>query len=105
MKIKIPEWAQDSFIKVYANTELIAYKEPGKDQPIYEKTVRCNMCGACCMDMWKSAPFGHDDEGNCLMLRRNGDVWECVAGSMVPRKCMGDPVDEPDCVIEYRRQE
>ena len=104
MEIKIPEWAQDDYIKVLRNNELIIYKEPGRESPIYEKTIRCNMCGACCMDLWGSAPHGHDDEGNCLKLRKNGDMWECTAGGMTPRRCIPDPVDVPDCVIEYKRQ-
>ena len=104
MKIDIPEWAQDTCIRVLANKELIIYKEPGKDSPIYEKTVRCSMCGACCMDLWGSAPFNHDDEGNCLKLEKNVDKWECRAGSMTPLRCISDPIDVPDCVIEYKRQ-
>jgi hypothetical protein len=102
--IELPEWTKDTFIKVLANTELVAWREPGEDQPIHIKTVRCNRCGACCMGLWGGAPFGHDDEGNCLKLRKNGDEWECTAGSKLPIACLGDPIEEPDCVIEYRRQ-
>jgi len=106
VKIDIPDWAEDAYVKVYANTELVAYKEPGKDQPVYIKSVRCNKCGACCMDMWKAAPFGHDDEGNCVKLRKNGEEWECTAGSMLPLRCLGeDPVSDENCIIEYRKQE
>lgn len=105
MKIEIPDWAQDGNILVLSNGELVCYKLHGKDEPIWEKVIRCNRCGSCCMGLYTGAPFDYDDEGNCSKLRLNGKEWECVAGGMKPFRCLRDPVDEDDCCITYKRQE
>lgn len=104
MKIEIPDWVNpNDTILVFAGQELIAIKEPKSNLKI--KTVRCNKCGECCMDVPNNVtPFGSDDEGKCKALKKTEDGWICMAGLQRPFLCMPDPnnVDESTCCIRYR---
>lgn len=95
---ELPEWAKTREITVLAGNELLVHRLPGA--PIKIKSVRCNLCGSCCMD-YPNSLFGVDDEGKCLKLKKFGDMWECTAGHFRPYNCLQDPLSDPDCCIEY----
>lgn len=96
----LPDWAQDQEITLIAGLELLVHKMPG--QPAEIKRVRCNYCGACCMD-YPMTDYGIDDEGKCEKLEKEGDKWICRAGVKKPFNCLQDPLksNDPDCVIEH----
>jgi hypothetical protein len=101
MILNLPDWAQDQEISLTAGMELLIHYIPGK--PIEVKRVRCNFCGDCCMD-YPNSPYGNDDEGKCLKLRRNvHGQWKCDSKFDKPYRCLQDPqkVNSPDCIIEH----
>jgi len=106
MIIDLPDWINpNDTILIFAGQELVAVKEPKGELKI--KTVRCNKCGECCMDVSnEETPFGADDEGKCKALKKEGNEWLCTAGLFRPFMCMPDPnnVDEASCCIRYKCQ-
>lgn len=44
-------------------------------------------------------PYGVDDEGKCIALKKEGSKWICSAGAKIPYNCVLDPIDELECVI------
>jgi len=101
MIINIPDWAKDGYIKVILNDmELVAYKEPG-NSPIMIKTVRCNNCGECCLDMAGSDLA--DEEGKCKYLQFDNHNWKCNAGGRRRTSCLAEPVGY-NCSCAYKEQ-
>ena len=86
--------------------QLIATTDPW-DKVWRVKTVRCNFCGECCMDIAKESwSQGIDDEGKCAKLIKDGLRWVCSAGYDTPIRCIPDPllVNTPTCCIKYEEQ-
>lgn len=102
--MKLPEIDdkyKDRVIMIMAGVELVAFKYPHEDEWSV-KTVSCNLCGECCMDE-PNSPYGNDDEGKCNKLVQYGDTWECGALHERPWTCLGDPINNPFCCIEYKK--
>lgn len=104
-EFEIPEWAREKRLMLLAGVELVARKVPWDD--FWEvKDNRCTMCGQCCM-MFKpnstQTIFGVDDEGKCKALSKEGDRWECKAGTHKPYSCLEDSIDLPECSITRRK--
>jgi len=107
--LDIPDWAMDGVIRLLSNAELVAYKEPGRDQPFFVKVERCNQCGECCLDVGEKGPFGCDDEGKCVKLvKRTDGKWDCTAGRLFPFTCIlppkGKRAEEIGCSITFEKQ-
>ena len=96
--IDIPEDGRK--FRAYAGRELIAFTE---GDFLYVKTESCNYCGECCMHE-PSTVYGNDAEGKCNMLSKNGDQWECTAGSEAPWRCLDDPIKIDCCSIRYKKR-
>ena len=103
MKITIPDWVStDETLTLLAGQELVAFKHPMKEWKV--KSVRCNQCGNCCLDLSNIlTPFGTDDEGKCNKLKKEDDKWLCTAGHQKPFCCISDPasIEDVDCCIRY----
>jgi hypothetical protein len=103
----LPDWGKDQRFTILLGMELYAsYTPPDGDLQI--KTVRCDLCGQCCMDMTPNhktqTPYGVDDEGKCNALKKERDgTWVCSAGLHKPYSCLQDPLKEntPECCIRY----
>jgi MinD superfamily P-loop ATPase len=100
--LELPDWVEESRLMILAGVELVATKVPWEN--FWKvKNTRCDLCGQCCMTKPYN-PWGVDEEGKCLMLRRQTDgTWECSAGLLKPYQCLKDPNDEPECCITYDR--
>jgi hypothetical protein len=99
----LPEWVNPKkTLMLISGKELVAFKQANRPWKIKEQ--RCNQCGECCLD-FPPAPFGHDDEGKCNMLQKQGDKWECRAGANTPKRCLADPdekaFEDLGCSIRY----
>lgn len=94
------DWENERVIRVMAGIELAAEKYPG--EPWKVKTVRCNMCGKCCMDLPEDF-FYPTIDGVCVHLRPNGpDMWECSLGTNRPHGCnVAEPYHRDYCCIEW----
>lgn len=87
-------------LQILSNFQLIAFKRPGEDI-IHVKATSCNRCGSCCKGNPKTI-FGNDENGYCNMLEEERDgTWVCTAGKNRPFMCLPDPINEPECCIEY----
>jgi hypothetical protein len=75
---------------------------------IHVKTVRCNSCGACCMDL-PNDQIPRDGDGNCIYLAPDGDKFKCSLGVLRPWTCCSvDPgqvdrkhSDADKCCVRY----
>ena len=85
-KLKLPEWALGNNIYILSGIELVAYKIWNESHWMV-KTIRCNMCGKCCMKLpeGQMAPI---IEGRCMYLtEQDTDRWVCQLGSHRPWAC------------------
>ena len=106
--LDLPDWAQERHIFIMAGIELLAYKLYG-EEVIQVKKVRCNLCGACCMNLNKHCPLPINADGNCLYLAGElGGKRECTLGLERPYSCsigMHRRGRTPNCCIEYATRE
>lgn len=98
---------------VVAGSEIIAIKPSGKEQKVYRKTVRCNMCGLCCENIGKDWLFGTKElemQGKvrtvCAKVFEDGKSgrFECLGGPKTPWGCFAECTHappHPECIIEY----
>jgi hypothetical protein len=98
----LPDWASKKHNLVFLSDQELVFKY-NERQGLKLKTVRCNHCSACCLDVPENhLPFGTNGEGRCNALGDNGD---CTAGHARPFSCLEDPVEtefeELECCIRY----
>lgn len=102
----IPDSYADQRLTLIAGIkEWVAGVEPGESIGKV-KVVRCNFCGACCMDIDHPDWAFPVDGGKCSKLVKTDNKWMCTAKYNTPVRCIPDPLKEnsPDCCIEYREQ-
>lgn len=125
--IEVPEWAKERTIYIMAGPEIMGVVCDGT---LWMKTVRCNLCGKCCL-VDEDFPLGvksGDEVGwsadvfVCKFLKKeiwhfepfNGaTVYVCTAGAYAPFTCNIGPSpvcgrehfkeNLPDCVLEYEK--
>lgn len=111
IELELPDWVdQGQAIRIFAGIELVAKKE-FPDEPWKIKTVRCNMCGKCCMNKsenWMKDTVGYDPETNyCGALIEKDDEsgkFICNLGSARPFSCCAYAVginDKDICSIRW----
>lgn len=99
----LPDWATERSLYVFAGIELVAVKR--KDDVWRIKTVKCNWCGKCCMNL-KNHGFPTID-GTCIHLKKQlnnkQDQYLCALGLQRPFGCcIGTGSKVPDCTEEYK---
>ena len=102
----LPPWGEKKKITILLGMECFVTYLPA-EKIIRIKTIRCDFCGACCMDLPPNSNFvtcGVDDEGKCNALYKDRDnTWKCNAKYNKPYRCLGDPmkINTPECCIEH----
>ena len=91
-------------IRIMSGIELSAFKYPG--EPWMVKTVQCNMCGKCCMNLGDNQPFPVvTTNGVCNHLQREPGIeggWRCALALQRPFGCsVATPHEKDYCCIEY----
>jgi hypothetical protein len=100
--LDLPEWAMEGDLRLISNhMELVAYKETGGDSPFMVKTVRCNNCGECCLDVGGSS-LPHNDEGKCDHLVYENGKYFCNAGGERKVSCPSK-IKEDYCVERFEK--
>ena len=94
MNLKLPKWTDERNVRVFAGIEAVAKREKGI---WYIKTVRCNMCGECCMNVPEKWPRGQDkDTGHCLHLKYEANEYLCDLGWNRPFACCAEGAEGED---------
>ena len=85
-KLKLPLWALEKNIYILSGIELVAYKIWNESHWMV-KTVRCNVCGKCCMKL-PEAQMAPIIEGRCMYLTEQDDGrWSCQLDFHRPIAC------------------
>jgi len=86
--VDIPDWAKERRIYLFLGRECWMIWERGT---IYKKTMRCDQCGRCCMNLDESWDLGTKVEKGIRMCKfleyqRDG-TWIC-RNKLVPFNCI-----------------
>jgi len=93
-------------IRIFAETDMIAYKYMGWNWKI--KTKACSMCGKCCMNLPMdnlADNFPVVKNGQCVYIKNVGDKWVCGLGEWWrPFGCVSSDRNDPTdyCTVRYR---
>ena len=110
IEIEINAFPESEFraIRIMSGIELAAFKYPG--QPWMVKTVQCNMCGKCCMNLADGQPSPITTKnGVCDHLEREPGIenrWRCALALQRPFGCsVATPYEKDYCCIEFEAVE
>ena len=113
--VDLPEWATENrqSIYIFSQGELVAKKEARSNSlreleygPLEVKTVRCNRCGKCCMNVNDNWVFGKDKNGDCTFLGWNKTDGFYCATAQIPWGCAkGHGKIGDECCIKFEAVE
>jgi hypothetical protein len=99
-----PDYENERHMRIMMGVELAASKLPG--EPWKVKTVRCDLCGKCCMNLGDGQPFPiTTTNGVCDHLEKepgkDSKTYRCALALQRPFGCcVGEP-DKDYCIIEW----
>ena len=101
INITIPDWAIERDIYIMAGMELMGYHKDGKT---FLKSIRCNQCGKCCMDVPDNHFIEKGEDGNCkyLLLDKTTGLYDCKVGPYKPFACCVGEKTILECKIDYK---
>ena len=90
IEITIPDWPDDEhkdFFLLAGSEQRAFYRHYEKKWHV--KTVPCNQCGLCCMNLVDDGQYQLDEQGDCIHLDKSNDkVRPCKLGVMRPWPCV-----------------
>jgi len=104
LTVDLPDWCDERNVYIMAGIELAGYKLYGRNE-VMVKSVRCNMCGECCMNLPKRYPVDKTEDGKCIHFDTKTKLCLIpIERSRLCDRCDPNMNSEPKeyCAIRYK---